>query len=121
VEAVYLSEGCTEAWSPKALRGGQGAQFTLPIVEREDLVVFASNYAGQVLATTLRGDSIFKMDLTGPTAIVIGNEGNGLSSAMQKAASHHVTIPIAEGIESLNAACKRLPFVYLSGYGRCFN
>ena len=103
VDAVYLSEGCTEAWSPKALRGGQGAQFTLPIVEREDLVVLASNFAGQVLATTLRGDSIYKMDLTGPTAIAIGNEGNGLSETLQQAATHQVTIPIA-GVESLNAA-----------------
>ena len=104
VDAVYLSEGCTEAWSPKALRGGQGAQFTLPIVESADLVGLASNFEGQVLATTLRGDSIYKLDLTSPTAIAIGNEGNGLSGAMQKAASHHVTIPIAEGVESLNAA-----------------
>ncbi len=104
VDAVYLSEGCTEAWSPKALRGGQGAQFTLPIVENADLVSLAKSFEGQVLATTLRGDSIYKMDLTSPTAIAIGNEGNGLSGAMQKAASHHVTIPIARGVESLNAA-----------------
>lgn len=104
VDAVYLSEGCTDAWSPKALRGGQGAQFVLPIVERADLVALASNFAGQVLATTLRGDSIYKMDLTGPTAIAIGNEGNGLTEALQKAASQQVTIPIADGIESLNAA-----------------
>ena len=104
VDAVYLSEGCTEAWSPKALRGGQGAQFILPIVERADLVGLASNFEGQVLATTLRGDSIYQMDLSGPPAIVIGNEGNGLSPSMQKAATHHVTIPIASGVESLNAA-----------------
>lgn len=38
VEAVYLSVSCTDAWSPKALRGGQGAQFFLPIVERVDLI-----------------------------------------------------------------------------------
>lgn len=103
VDAVYLSEGCTEAWSPKALRGGQGAQFVLPIVERADLVAFAAEFKGQVLATTLQGDSIYQVDMTKPTAIAIGNEGNGLSVAMQKAASHQVTIPIA-GVESLNAA-----------------
>lgn len=103
VDTVYLSEGCTEAWSPKALRGGQGAQFVLPIVEKADLVGLASNFEGQVLATTLRGDSIYSMDLTGPTAIAIGNEGNGISDALQKAASRHVTIPI-HGVESLNAA-----------------
>ena len=103
VDAVYLSEGCTEAWSPKALRGGQGAQFVLPIIERADLIAFAHDFKGQVLATTLNGDSIYQMDLKQPTAIAIGNEGNGLSEALQQAASHQVTIPIA-GVESLNAA-----------------
>ena len=73
VDAVYLSEGCTEAWSPKALRGGQGAQFVLPIVERANLLEVASNFAGNVLATTLRGESLYDLDLTQPTAIAIGN------------------------------------------------
>lgn len=103
VNAVYLSEGCTEAWSPKALRGGQGAQFVLPIIERADLIAFAHDFKGQVLATTLNGKSIYQMDLRQPTAIAIGNEGNGLSEALQQAATHQVTIPIA-GVESLNAA-----------------
>ena len=104
VEAVYLSEGCTEAWSPKALRGGQGAQFVLPIVERANLLDVASNFAGNVLATTLRGESLYDLDLSQPTAIAIGNEGSGLSDAMIKASTHPVIIPIAAGVESLNAA-----------------
>ncbi len=104
VEAVYLSEGCTEAWSPKALRGGQGAQFVLPIVERANLLDVASNFAGNVLATTLRGESLYDLDLSQPTAIAIGNEGSGLSDAMIKVSTHQVTIPIAAGVESLNAA-----------------
>lgn len=104
VDAVYLSEGCTEAWSPKALRGGQGAQFSLPIVERANLLEVASQFAGNVLATTLKGESLYDLDLSMPTAIVIGNEGAGLSDAMIKAATHQVTIPIASGVESLNAA-----------------
>ena len=62
VDAVYLSEGCTEAWSPKALRGGQGAQFVLPIVERANLLEVASNFGGNVLATTLRGESLYDLD-----------------------------------------------------------
>jgi len=103
VDAVYLSEGCTDAWSPKALRGGQGAQFVLPIVERADLINFTHEFKGQVLATTLNGNSIYQMDLSKPTAIAIGNEGNGLSETLQQAATHQVTIPIA-GVESLNAA-----------------
>jgi len=104
VDVVYLSEGCTEAWSPKALRGGQGAQFVLPVVERADLLAVAGSFHGQTLATNLRGESLYSFDLTQPVAFVIGNEGAGLSDAMLNAASHKVTIPISKNVESLNAA-----------------
>ncbi|MFA6178452.1 MAG: RNA methyltransferase [Candidatus Methylopumilus sp.] len=104
VDVVYLSEGCTEAWSPKALRGGQGAQFVLPVVERADLLEVAGSFHGQTLATNLRGESLYSLDLTQPVAFVIGNEGAGLSDAMLNAASHKVTIPISKNVESLNAA-----------------
>src|SRR5690606_27455218 len=32
VDVAWLSEGCADVWSPKALRGGQGAQFAVPVV-----------------------------------------------------------------------------------------
>ncbi|SNR74663.1 RNA methyltransferase, TrmH family [Methylobacillus rhizosphaerae] len=104
VDAVYLSQGCTDAWSPKALRGGQGAQFVVPIVERADLAAISQAFAGQTLATTLDGESLYGLDLSQPTAFVIGNEGAGLSPALVAAASHNVSIPMAGQVESLNAA-----------------
>ena len=104
VEAVYLSKGCTEAWSPKALRGGQGAQFYLPIVEGVNIVEAIQNFAGNTYATTLNGESLYAQDLSQPTAFVIGNEGAGLSAAALKAASHQISIPMHHNLESLNAA-----------------
>jgi RNA methyltransferase, TrmH family len=104
VEAVYLSKGCTEAWSPKALRGGQGAQFYLPIVEGVNIVEAIQNFAGNTYATTLNGESLYAQNLSQPTAFVIGNEGAGLSATALKAASHQISIPMHHGLESLNAA-----------------
>ncbi len=104
VDAVYLSQACTDAWSPKALRGGQGAQFVLPIVENADLVELAQNFAGLTLATTLAGSSLYAQDLRQPVAFAIGNEGAGLSAPLIKACQQQVTVPIVQGIESLNAA-----------------
>jgi TrmH family RNA methyltransferase len=104
VEVVYLSKGCTDAWSPKALRGGQGAQFHLPIVESVDLVETMRNFSGNTYATTMGGESLYAQDLTQPTAFVIGNEGAGLSAAAIKAASYRVSIPMHRNLESLNAA-----------------
>ncbi len=104
VEAVYLSKGCTDAWSPKALRGGQGAQFLLPMIEGVNLLETMQNFAGNTYATTLDGASLYTQDLTQPTAFVIGNEGAGLSAKVVQAASHKISIPMHQNLESLNAA-----------------
>lgn len=104
VQGVYLSQGCTDAWSPKALRGGQGAQFVLSIVERADLVQESQGFHGQTLATTLAGQSLYDIGLQQPIAFIIGNEGAGLSDALIAAASGQVSIPMAGQVESLNAA-----------------
>lgn len=104
VDVVYLSKGCAEAWSPKALRGGQGAQFTLAIVEQADLFALTKNFEGQVFATAMHGASIYSLDLTGAVAFVMGNEGVGVSDRLLNAASVKVNIPISGKVESLNAA-----------------
>jgi TrmH family RNA methyltransferase len=104
VEAVYLSKGCTDAWSPKALRGGQGAQFNLPIIESANLLEIIASFNGNTYATTLNGASLYSQDLSRPTAFVIGNEGAGLSEKVVQAASHQISIPMHSQLESLNAA-----------------
>ena len=104
VDAVYLSKGCTDAWSPKSLRGGQGAQFHMPIIEGLDIVETIEAFAGDTFATTLAGNSLYDHDLTKPTAFVIGNEGAGLSHATTQAATHQISIPMHDKLESLNAA-----------------
>ena len=107
VEAVYLSTSCTDAWSPKALRGGQGAQFVLPIVERSNLIAELDNFNGNSYATAMHGESLYAQDLTQATAFVIGNEGAGLRKQTIAAADKSITIPMTESqfgsVESLNA------------------
>lgn len=104
VKAAYLSMGCTDAWSPKALRGGQGAQFVLPIMERADLIQELQQFVGVSYATAMHGESLYQQDLTQATAFVIGNEGNGLRKQTLAATSKAITIPMAEhSVESLNA------------------
>jgi len=107
VQVVYMSTSCTDAWSPKALRGGQGAQFLLPMVERADLMVELQQFSGNSYATTMDGESVFDQDLTQPTAFVIGNEGGGLRQPTIAACSKNITIPMAKTklgtVESLNA------------------
>lgn len=112
VEAVYLSKGCTDAWSPKALRGGQGAQFHLPMIEGVDLLAAIQSFAGNTYATTMNGKSLYALDLSKPSAFIIGNEGAGLSAKIISAASQQVSIPMHENLESLNAGAAAAVFLF---------
>lgn len=102
---AVLSKGCHDAWSPKALRGGQGAQFVLPIESGVDIPTWCAQFEGQSLALALGGTrSLFACDLTGPVALLVGNEGSGLSSQARNAVSAVVQIPMPGRMESLNAS-----------------
>lgn len=104
VEVAYLSAGCADVWSPKTLRGGQGAQFLVPVVERADLVKVCTEFRGTLLAASLKGESLYATDLTGSVGFIFGNEGAGLTEAMLNASSNRVRIPMPGNVESLNAA-----------------
>lgn len=105
VRQALLSKGCADAWSPRVMRGAMGAHHSLAICERADLAEFARSYRGRVVAADGRATTpIFDLDLRGPTAFAMGNEGAGLSGALRKAAHARASIPMAPGVESLNVA-----------------
>jgi RNA methyltransferase, TrmH family len=101
---AVLSKGCTDAWSPKALRGGQGAQFVLPMEQRADLPHWIkANQDVLIVALTLdSGSPLFHFDLCGPIGILVGNEGAGLSQSVLSAVTHRARIPMPGKAESLN-------------------
>lgn len=105
VTQAFLSSGCADAWSPKVLRGGMGAQFALAIEEQANLVEKLKAFNGVSLATSLdAGVSIFDVDLTGKLAVLVGNEGAGLSAELETQAAMRVRIPMHPQMESLNVA-----------------
>lgn len=105
VQVAYLSAGCADAWSPKVLRGGMGAHFSLAIEEHANLIESASRFAGMTVATSLQADcALCELDLSGPVVFIFGNEGAGLSAELLALASNKVTIPMSGKIESLNVA-----------------
>jgi len=104
VEIAYLSAHCADVWSPKALRAGMGAHFRLTLRERADLHQVADDFHGQLLAASLSAErSLFDLDLRGPVAFIVGNEGTGISPSLSALAAA-VRIPMPGGMESLNAA-----------------
>jgi TrmH family RNA methyltransferase len=103
-EAVYLSVGCADAWSPKVLRAAMGGHFVLNIYENTDLLQVASVLDSTVFAAALDAEtSLYDSHLIGNIAFAIGNEGAGLSVELLGKAKP-VAIPMPGKVESLNAA-----------------
>ncbi len=101
---AVLSARCAFAWSPKVLRAAMGAHFVLNIVEGADLAAFLARYGGTSVALAAAGGpSLYELDLRGPVALVVGNEGAGLSDPILAAAKTRARIPLAGPVESLNA------------------
>ncbi|MCL1825877.1 MAG: RNA methyltransferase [Betaproteobacteria bacterium] len=104
IRLAWLTSGCAQAWSPKALRAGMGAHFRLCIFEQVDALAWLAAYQGKVVATGMGEASrmFFDADLRGPVAWLFGAEGQGVSPALLERADEILRIPMMEGIESLN-------------------
>lgn len=102
---AFLGPGCAQAWSPRVLRAAMGAHFQLRIHEHADLAAVLQGFTGIRVSTSLGGQqSLYALDLTGPTAWVFGNEGAGLSPDLEALTAQSVRIPMPGGAESLNVA-----------------
>lgn len=105
VRRVILSSHTVYAWSPKVLRAGQGAHFSLVIHEGVDLSSVVACLRVPLLATSSHAAvSLYETDLRRPVAWLLGNEGAGVSAAMLGLATGVVGIPLASDSESLNVA-----------------
>ena len=107
VQAVLLTAGSVDEFNPKVIRSAMGATFNLPVYTGISLsdVEALQGYGFQVLACDPRGEiSLFQSNLQGKLAIVMGNEGQGLSSDWKGAADHLIKIPLPAEVESLNVA-----------------
>lgn len=103
ITRVLLSPTCADAWSPRCLRGGMGAQFVLPVSVVADPLATLSRFQGNCIATSSHhGKPLMEADLSGPLLLIFGGEGAGLAESLISKADHTVRIPLGNEIESLN-------------------
>jgi TrmH family RNA methyltransferase len=103
--AVVLGPGCADAWSPKVLRAGMGAHFSLDIASCSDLGPAVDEFGGTIVGTVVRaGTALPGADLRGRIGWIFGGEGQGVSAALAARAALQVTIPMPGAAESLNVA-----------------
>lgn len=105
---IIMSRDCADIFNPKVIRSTMGSVFRVPFVYVEDFtgaVQVLKKSGITVYAAYLHGgESMREMQFDKKCAIMIGNEGNGLTDEAVSVADKRVFIPMAGQIESLNAA-----------------
>ncbi len=107
VQAVLLPKGAVDAYAPKVVRAAMGAHFHLPLASlawEEIASLLVKNDLHIYLADAAAGDPYFRCDLRHPLALIVGGEAEGAGEAARRLASVTLHIPMASGVESLNAA-----------------
>ena len=99
---LYLVD-CADAFSPKSVRASMGGVFRVKIYTPERKEVLDGIKLPLVIAD-MYGENVFENTLQGDFCLVIGNEGHGVSKEVKEKANYTVSIPMQNGIESLNAS-----------------
>ena len=115
---VIMVTGSGDVYSPKVVRAAAGSLFRMPIIKASDAdetASMAEKMGLRLTVTCLEGaQDCFETDLTENIALVIGNEGRGVSERLMELSDIRVKIPMAGSIESLNAAVAAGVLMYQS-------
>ena len=107
-DGIIAMRGSVDLFAPKTVRSAAGSLIRMPVVtdlEEEELIRLTADHNCRLVVSALEdAEDCFTVRMTAPLALVIGNEGSGVSPGLLKAADRRVRIPMAGEIESLNAA-----------------
>lgn len=107
-DGVALLPDTVDAFNPKSVRASAGAIFAIPVASFRDIEhVHAMCFDVKPTIVLADGDGATRydeIDWTGPSMVVIGGEARGASNDSRTYADIVARIPIAAGVDSLNAA-----------------
>ena len=113
---IAITPNTVDPFNAKAVRASMNSILRLPVVLVGDIAAFIqkSGQAGfQTVAMALTGEKAhFAVDMTKPTAVIVGREGAGLPADIMSAIDLHVRIPMADSIDSLNVATAAAVVLY---------
>ena len=111
VECVLLTSHCVDHYSPKVVRSAAGAHIALPVEAQlgwdtiaDRVALHCQDEKRVLLAEAGSAQMYYELNLTQRFALIIGNEAHGPSEQARALATLTVSIPLANNVESLNAA-----------------
>jgi TrmH family RNA methyltransferase len=112
---VVALPGTVDLWNAKVVRSGMGAQFRHLAFSStwSELDAFLTRDTVEVWAADAHGESVATVTSPARLALVVGNEGAGLSADARARAKKTVSLPISSDVESLNVAVATGILLYL--------
>ncbi len=109
IDGVVMCNNCCELYNPKTIRSAMGSVFRLNIYFSgglSEVCRLFGRYGIKTCAAVVDSSavSVTECDFSGNCAVVIGNEGNGLSEEDANVCDEKITIRMQGNINSLNAA-----------------
>ena len=108
VHAIVVPVKGSAQVNSDAVKTSAGALFKIPVCRHDSLLKvtrFLRESGLQIVACTEKtNDYLYKVDYTGPTAVVMGSEEDGISSEIIRSADHLAKIPMNGEIASLNVS-----------------
>jgi len=121
---VVALKGTADLTNPKVIRSAMGSSFRLPAVSAtpEEFVAWARLQRSEIWVADTNGENPDRLVQTSPEAapiaLVLGNEGAGVSQTLELAATRRVAIPLSSAVESLNVAVSAGILLYELTRGR---
>jgi len=115
VHAVILAEPQTDLFNPNAIRASLGTIFTLCVrsATNETTLAWLREHQFNILVSLVDGQQNYTdLDLTGPTAFVLGNEATGLSPFWIDLDATPVQLPMRGAADSLNVSATAAVLAY---------
>lgn len=115
MSAVVLLGDSTDPFAPAAVKASMGSVFGIPLVTAAESEFFdwAAGAAATVLATSgYATENHWDVEFSGPLAILLGNEGDGLPDEVLQRADRQVRIPMTGTAESLNLSVAAALLIY---------
>ena len=105
--AVIVCDQLTDLYNPNLIRSSIGTRFSVPCVAAtsEECIAFLKEHGVRILTAQLQDSELYyDTDMRRPTALVMGTESTGLTTAWRKAADAHLRIPMLGRADSLNVS-----------------
>ena len=103
-DEIYLTEECADPYSPKSVRASMSGVFFTKIYRGARTEILSVLADTPIIVADMGGENVFSFSSPTRFALAIGNEANGISDEVAKAAAYTVKIPMHATQESLNAA-----------------